>query len=179
MSDVHRLLDESVRAAGLVNMWVTGTVAGLRPGAKFTTFELVDYESDGTTVAAVLSVGVFASTARQMNKTLARAGTELANGLQVALWGPLDLNPRYGRLRLMAQRIDSRTTVGAVVLARDELVAELERSGRLGAQAGRVVPAIPRRIGLVSSSTAAGRAMCLPYSSARRCRLRSSRPMRR
>ena len=158
VSDVHRLLDAAVRAAGLVNMWVTGTVTGLRPGPKFTTFELVDYEADGSTVAAVLSVGVFASTARQINKTLARAGAELADGLQVALWGPLDLNPRYGRLRLMAQRIDPRTTVGAVVLARDDLVAELERTGRLRAQASRSVPEVPRRIGLVSSSTAAGRA---------------------
>jgi exodeoxyribonuclease VII large subunit len=44
------------------------------------------------------------------------------------------------------------------VLARDELVAELDRSGRLRAQAGLVVPAVPRRIGLVSSPGAAGRA---------------------
>jgi len=38
------------------------------------------------------------------------------------------------------------------------MVAELERTGRLRAQADRVVPAVPRRIGLVSSVTAAGRA---------------------
>ena len=152
------LLDDAVRSAGLVELWVSGTVTGLRPGPRFTTLELVDYEADGSTVQSVLSVGMFASHARQIRRTLAMAGTELADGLQVALWGPLDLNPRYGRLRLLAQRVDPRTTVGAAVLARDELVAELDRSGRLRAQAALSVPVTPRRIGLISSPTAAGRA---------------------
>jgi hypothetical protein len=47
-----------VRSAGLVHLWVTGTVTGLRLGPKFTTFELVDYEDDSATVRAVLPVGV-------------------------------------------------------------------------------------------------------------------------
>lgn len=153
-----RLLDAAVRSAGLVELWVTGTVTGLRPGARFTTLELVDYEADGTTVQSVLSVGVFARYAREMRKTLAAGGVELADGLQVALWGSIDLNPRYGRLRLLAQRVDPRTTLGAVVVARDQLVAELESGGRLRAQAARVVPAVVRRIGLVSSPGTAGRA---------------------
>ena len=158
VSDLHRLLDDAVRSAGLVQVWVAGTVTGLRPGPRFTTLELVEYEADGATVQSVLSVGMFARNAREIKKTLARAGTELADGLQVALWGPLDLNARYGRLRLLAQRVDPRTTVGAAVLARDELVAELEATGRLRAQASLMVPASPRRIGLVSSPAAAGRA---------------------
>ena len=101
---------------------------------------------------------MFAADARAIRRTLVVAGSELADGLQVALWGRVDLNPRYGRLRLLAQRVDPRTTIGAAVLARDELVADLERSGRLRAQAALVVAASPRRVGLVSSPTAAGRA---------------------
>ena len=53
-----------------------------------------------------------------IRKTLAVADAELVDGLQVSVWGPLDLNPRYGRLRLLAQRVDPRTNVGAAVLAR-------------------------------------------------------------
>lgn len=152
------LLDEAVRSAGLVAVWVSGTVTGLRPGPRFTTMELVEYEADGSTVQSVLAVGMFAGHARAIRRTLAAVGAELADGLQVALWGQVDLNPRYGRLRLLAERVDPRTSVGAAVLARDELVAELERSGRLRAQAALAVPASPRRIGLISSPTAAGRA---------------------
>ena len=54
------LLDDAVRSAGLVELWVSGTVTGLRPGPRFTTLELVDYEADGSTVQSVLSVGMFA-----------------------------------------------------------------------------------------------------------------------
>lgn len=158
VGELHRLLDEAARAAGLGEVWVTGTVTGLRAGPRFTNLELVEYEPDGSTVHAVLAVGMFASQARQVRRTLAAAGVELADGLEVTLWGPLDPNPRYGRMRLLAQRADPRTTIGAAVLARDELVAELESTGRLRAQAALSVPAVPRRIGLVSSPGAAGRA---------------------
>ena len=158
VSQLLALLDDAVRSAGLVELWVSGTVTGLRPGPRFTNLELVDHEADGCTVASVLPVGIFARHAREISATLARAGTELADGLQVSLWGRLDLNPRYGRLRLLAERVDPRTTLGAAALARDELVAELERSGRLRAQAAHTVPAVVRRIGLVSSVPTAGRA---------------------
>ncbi len=137
---------------------VTGTLTGLRRGRRFTTGELVDYEADGSTVASVLSIGMFARQADEIAKTLAAAGSELVDGLVVALWGRVDLNPRYGRLRLVATRVDPRTTVGAAVLARDDLVAELERTGRLGAQQHRVVPQVVHRLGLVSAAGTAGRA---------------------
>lgn len=159
VTDLHRLLEDALQGAGLgAHLWVTGTVAGYKAGARFTTFELVDYGADGSSVAAVLAVGVFATKAKAIRATLAKAGTELADGLQVALWGRLDPNPRYGRIRLVAERVDARTTIGAVVLARDDLVAELDRTGRLRAQAARTVVDVPRRIGLVSAATAAGRA---------------------
>jgi hypothetical protein len=51
------------------------------------TLELVEYEANGATVQSVLSVSMFARDAREIKRTLARAGTELADGLQVALWG--------------------------------------------------------------------------------------------
>jgi exodeoxyribonuclease VII large subunit len=158
VSQLLGLLDDAVRSAGLVELSVTGTVTGLRPGPKFTNLELVDYEADGATVASVLTVGIFARHAREISATLARAGAELADGLQVTLWGRVDLNPRYGRLRLLAERVDPRTTVGAALLARDDLVDELERTGRLRAQAAHVVPDVVRRVGLVCSAGTAGRA---------------------
>jgi hypothetical protein len=88
------VLDGAVREAGLVEVWVSGTVTGLRRGPKFTNLELVDYEPDGSTVASVLAVGIFPRHLRGIAKRLAEAGGELADGLQVALWGRVDLNPR-------------------------------------------------------------------------------------
>jgi exodeoxyribonuclease VII large subunit len=74
------------------------------------------------------------------------------------VWGRLDPNPAYGRLRLVAHAVDPRATVGAAVLLRDRVVAELEASGELSAQSRLALPPVVRRVGLVSSATAAGRA---------------------
>lgn len=158
VGEVLSLLGEAVREAGLMQIWVTGTVTGLRAGPRFTTFELVEHEADGATVASVLGVGVFAADARSIRHTLALAGAELADGLELAVMGSIDLNPRYGRLRLLAKRVDPRTTLGAAALVRDELVAELARSGLLDAQTRLRVPTYPRRLGLVTSENTAGRA---------------------
>ena len=48
--------------------------------------------------------------------------------------------------------------MGASVLRRQELLDELERSGELVAQRALVLPATIRRLGFVSSASAAGRA---------------------
>ncbi len=48
--------------------------------------------------------------------------------------------------------------MGAAVLLRDRVVAELEASGELSAQSRLALPPVVRRVGLVSSATAAGRA---------------------
>lgn len=77
VGQLHRLLHEAARSSGLGEVWVTGTVTGLRAEPRFTNLELVDYEPDGSTVhavLAVLAVGMFASHARQVRNTLASAG---------------------------------------------------------------------------------------------------------
>ena len=107
---------------------------------------------------AVLSVGAFPRDLARITTVLAGAGLELADGLEVALWGRMDSNPAFGRLRLLAEGVDPRASVGAAVLARDAVVAELEAAGDLAAQQGLQLPAVLERVGLVSSPTAAGRA---------------------
>ncbi len=94
----------------------------------------------------------------EITSVLDGAGLELADGLEVTLWGGLDPNPGFGRLRLLARGVDFRASVGAAVLARDAVVAELAVSGDLDAQQRLALPPVVRRIGLVSSAAAAGRA---------------------
>lgn len=88
--------------------------------------------------------------------TLAGAGPELVDGLEVELWGQLDPNPGFGRLHLLAHGVDPLASMGAAVVARDAVVAELETSGRLDAQQRLALSDVVRRIGLVSSPAAAG-----------------------
>ena len=158
VSQLHDEIRRALEGAALTRVWVSGVITGLRPGPRFSSWELVEYDDDATKVRAVLPVGAFRRQAAEMAAVLAEVGLELADGLEVALWGHLDPNPAFGRLRLLAEGIDPRASVGAAVVARDRVVAELRASGLLAAQQALTVPETVRRIGLISSPTAAGRA---------------------
>lgn len=158
VSEVHEEIGRALEGAGLTRVWVSGVISGLRRGPRFSNWELVEYAEDAATVRAVLPVGAFARQAAEISAVLAEVGLELADGLEVAVWGRLDPNPAYGRLRLLAEGIDPRASIGAAVVARDRVVAELQASGLLAAQQALSVPDTLRRIGLISSPGAAGRA---------------------
>lgn len=107
---------------------------------------------------AVLPVSVFGAETAAISATLAGVDVELADGLEASFYGHLAANGAYGPLRLVATRVDPRIALGAAVVARDRLVAELRATGELGAQRRLEVPPLPRRVGLVAGSEGAGRA---------------------
>ena len=59
VSQVHAGLDAALTNAGMRQLWVIGTVSSLRRKNGFVSLELVEYQSDATTVRSVLPVGVF------------------------------------------------------------------------------------------------------------------------
>jgi len=136
---------------------ITGVVQSLRQKQRYTSFELVDYD-DAHRVKAVLPVSMFGADAKSVASTLATVGVVVADGLEAAFCGRLGTNGAYGPLRLVATGVDARVSLGAAVVARQDLLTELAATGELEAQRGLAVPALPRRIGLVSGSEGAGRA---------------------
>ena len=159
VSQVHGGLDAAIVTARMRELWVVGTLSSLRrTKGGFVSLELVEYQADASTVRAVLPVGIFREPAAQIDGTLRQAGMSLQDGLEVALYGRLGSNGAYSPLRLVALGVDPRVAVGAAVLARDELVRELEMSGALVAQRQLAMMEVPRRIGLVSAAEGAGRA---------------------
>jgi exodeoxyribonuclease VII large subunit len=158
VSQLHDALDEALRSSGLAQIWITGVVQSLRRKPRYCSFELVEYHPEAPRVKAVLPVSVFGAEAAAIAATLAGVGVELADGLEAAFYGRLAANGAYGPLRLVASRVDPRIALGAAVLAREALVAELRATGELAAQQRLQVPTLPRRIGLVAGSEGAGRA---------------------
>jgi exodeoxyribonuclease VII large subunit len=158
VSQVHAGLDAALAKAGMRQLWVLGTVSSLRRKKGFVSMELVEYQPDATTVRSVLPVGIFRQAAAEIDRVLAGAGVSLEDGVEIAVYGRLESNGAYGPLRMVALGVDPRVAVGAVVLARDELVRELQASGAMAAQRALVLPDVPRRIGLVSPAEGAGRA---------------------
>jgi exodeoxyribonuclease VII large subunit len=158
VSQLHEALDDALRSVGLAQVCVTGVVQSLRRKPRYCSFELVEYHPDAHRVKAVLPVSVFGAEAAAIAATLAAVDVELADGLEAVFYGRLASNGAYGPLRLVATTVDARVALGAAVVARDALLAELRSTGELVAQRRLAVPALPRRVGLVAGSEGAGRA---------------------
>ncbi|HEV2069598.1 MAG TPA: exodeoxyribonuclease VII large subunit [Acidimicrobiales bacterium] len=149
---VTQLLAGAGRAlavAGPGECWVTGTLSGWRTSKAYGWGELVEHSADGRTQVARVPIGMPWAVMRQAGQVLSRSGVKLEDGLEVRVFGALEVNGRYAPLRLVVSALDPRTTVGSVVVARSDLLAALEADGSIGRNASTPLGPAPVRVGLV------------------------------
>ena len=79
---------------------------------------------------------------------------ELEDGLAVLATGSLTIYPQRGRFQLVATDIQPQG-VGALQLAFEQLKKKLESEGLFAADRKRPLPALPNRVGIVTSATGA------------------------
>lgn len=124
---------------------VRGEVSGFRgPNARGHLYFAIKDER------ASIDVKLWASTARGLK-------FKLKEGMAVVVEGSLDVYEVQGRYSLIAQRLEPEG-VGARALAFEQLKAKLAAEGLLGdlrTRPRRVLPLLPRRIGVVTSVSGA------------------------
>ena len=136
LAGVRSLLEE-----GLGRCWVAGEVSNLRRAASgHFYFSLKD---DTAQVRAVL----FRADAR-------RLPFELEDGLELIALGECSVYEARGDLQLLVRHVEPRGR-GALQLAFEQLRVRLEREGLFDSARKRLVPAFPRRVGLVTSAAGA------------------------
>ncbi|MEM7412513.1 MAG: exodeoxyribonuclease VII large subunit [Myxococcota bacterium] len=136
VAGVRRLLEERVG-----RLWVVGEVSNFRrPGSGHCYFTLKD--GDGQLRAAL-----FRSQA-------ARLAFEPEDGMEVLAYGDLTVYEARGEMQLVVRQLEPRG-VGALQLAFEQLKAKLSAEGLFDADRKRELPALPRRVGVVTSSSGA------------------------
>jgi exodeoxyribonuclease VII large subunit len=134
--EVRQLIELS-----LGSVWVEGEISNLaRPSSGHIYFSLKDEK-------AQVRCAMF----RQNNR---RLGFEPANGLKVLVRGRVSLYEPRGDYQLIAEHIEE-AGVGALRLRFEALKARLEDEGLFDPARKRDLPAIPARIGIVTSPTGA------------------------
>jgi exodeoxyribonuclease VII large subunit len=157
VGDVVATLTTAVASAFPAEVWVRGEVDGLRGATAsghsyFSLCEKATRRGPTITLEAVL----LANDARRLERTLAaHPDFRLANGLEVRVRGRVSY--RFGRVRLAISDIDPVHTLGQLAVARERVLRALAEDGLLDANARRPLPAVPLRVGLVTS---AGSAAC-------------------
>ena len=122
-------------------LWVEGEISNLRVHTSgHVYFTLKD---EGAQLRAVL----FRSRTRRLR-------FEPADGLHVLAFGSLDVYPARGEYQLVCEILEPKG-LGALQLAFEQLKARLAAEGLFDAARKRPLPALPRRVGLVTSPTGA------------------------
>ena len=97
--------------------------------------------------AAALDCVMWSSRARRLK-------FELEDGLAVLALGSLTVYPQRGRFQMVVDDIQPQG-VGALQLAFEQLKMKLEAEGLFAAERKRSLPALPNRVGIVTSATGA------------------------
>jgi len=79
---------------------------------------------------------------------------ELEDGLAVLASGSLTIYPQRGRFQMVVEKIEPQG-VGALQLAFEQLKKKLEAEGLFAAERKQSLPALPNRVGIVTSATGA------------------------
>jgi exodeoxyribonuclease VII large subunit len=147
------VLNHVLKASFDEGVWVEGEIQGLRkpnPHAYFTLIENVDG------VKAQLNINLFAGPLRNVQAKLRQQGIELKDGLKVRLFGRVEYYGPFGKLNLIATDVDTQFSAGDVAAKREELLRQLMEKGVDKINKRVPVPLVPLRLGIISSSQAAG-----------------------
>ena len=148
VAELAAAINEQLRRGFFDGVWVRGEIDGLRHSGPHTYFSLVEHGDDGR---AVLSVSLFAPMKRNLTPLLRKNRLELGNGMKVRIFGHLDYYAPAGKLGLKMAGIDPRFTLGELSQARDQVVRRLVASGLFDANRRLAFPAVPIRVGVVTS----------------------------
>ena len=134
-------------------VWIEGEIEGLKKPNPHLYFSLIE-NVDGKKAQA--NINLFAGNLRAIQTKLRQQGLELKDGLRVRLYGIPEYYAPFGKLSIKAEDIDTQFTVGDVAAKREALLKALLEKGVDKLNKRRPVPLVPLRLGVVSSSQAAG-----------------------
>lgn len=154
---LQEMVKESLSRAFPATLWLQAEISELKQhpsGHCYLT--LVEKEEGGGSLLARCSAVAWASSWRVIRPFFeSQTGRSLSVGMKVLLRVQVSYSAVYG-LSLVVYDIDPSFTVGELELARQRTVARLEEEGMMGMNAMLPLPALPRRLAVVSSETAAG-----------------------
>ncbi|MFH0762338.1 MAG: exodeoxyribonuclease VII large subunit [Candidatus Omnitrophota bacterium] len=123
------------------NVWVEGEVTGVsRIPTGTTFFSLKDQE-------CILKCVIFASYLKGLK-------FELKDGIKIICFGRISIYGKRGEYQLYAQRAEPKG-IGSLQLALEQLKSKLEKEGLFSPAHKRKIPYLPKRLGVVTSSSGA------------------------
>ena len=147
------VLNEVMKVSFDGGVWIEGEIEGLKRPNPHAYFTIVEKAEKGK---AQVNVNIWAGSLKGIQAKLRNSGIELKDGLKVRLYGRPDYYAPFGKLSLVATDVDTQFSAGDLAAKREELIRKLLELGVDRVNKRLQVPLVPLRLGIISSSTAAG-----------------------
>lgn len=167
VTDLSRAVGAVIEQAFPGEVWVRGEIRDLPPPGDARRhrphlyFDLVEPGPPGARPTATLPVVLWATDRKRVNTALRRSGIRVSvmdSGVDVRIRGRVRWWAPGGRPQLQMTGIDPDYTLGRLAADRAAVLAALDADGLLDANATRVLPVMPERVGLVTSLGSAAHA---------------------
>lgn len=161
VAELVGLLADLVEDAFPDDIWIRGQVRNLRSRTRagHVYFDLVTPAPAEKTPEAALPVVLFDWYRKIVNRVLGSgAKGQMVDGVEVRIRGGLSVYKARGRLQLQMKAIDPAYTLSRLADQRDRLLGELATAGLLERNKSLPLPALPLRVGLVTSAGSAAEA---------------------
>lgn len=137
--------------------WVQAEISGISPsGQGHCYLELVQKDPTGRTFLAKAKANIWRGTWMRLKPYFeVETGQTLQVGMKVLLQVSVTFHEVYG-YSLVVLDIDPTYTMGDMARRRKEILEQLARDGVIGLNRELDIPALPNRIAVISSATAAG-----------------------
>ena len=137
--------------------WVQAEISSISPSSQGHCYlELVQKDATGRTFLAKAKANIWRGTWIRLKPYFeAETGDSLKVGMKVLLQVTVTFHEVYG-YSLVAQDIDPTYTMGDMARRRKEILEQLTKDGVIGLNHELEIPALPNRIAVISSATAAG-----------------------
>ena len=137
--------------------WVQAEISSISPsGQGHCYLELVQKDATGRNFLAKAKANIWRGTWLRLKPYFeAQTGETLKVGMKVLLQVTVTFHEVYG-YSLVVQDIDPTYTMGDMARRRKEILEQLEKDGVIGLNRELEIPALPQRIAVISSATAAG-----------------------
>ena len=137
--------------------WVQAEISSISPsGQGHCYIELVQKDPTGRNFLAKAKANIWRGTWLKLKPYFeAQTGESLKVGMKVLLQVTVTFHEVYG-YSLVVQDIDPIYTMGDMARRRKEILEQLAKDGVIGLNQELEIPALPNRIAVISSATAAG-----------------------
>lgn len=155
--DLQEQVRQAIEDCFLETVWLQAEISELKQNPSGHCYlTLVEKDPGSNALLAKATAIVWASTWRMVKPFFeSQTGRALSPGMRVMVRTQVSYSALYG-LSLVIYDIDPSYTVGDLEMARQRTVARLEAEGMFGMNASLTLPALPRRLAVITSATAAG-----------------------